>query len=340
MRIPSNHCPRTLGRYNRLLIEAGMSLRQDRQKNGLPFPDSPGDRRSVLELSSFTTYGSRCCDPTGDTDYGDRGNQFAYQMQASASYITGSHVLKVGFHNMTGQDQARHIEGVFSEKYTFFNRVPISIQQAAYPHAQISKLKYNMGIFAQDTWTLDRLTLNLGVRFDLLNGYNPAQTRPAGLYTPAISFPEQTNVPNWKDISPRLGAAYDLFGDGRTAIKFQWGRYVIYDTLGLTTRQNGASSIASTANRAWTDTNIDFVPDCDLTRNDANGECGALDNAAFGTALPTLAYSTDVTEFDGRYGAGACVPSTTPSPSSCSRSSWTALAWKWGISAPRGATRA
>ena len=93
---------------------------------------------------------------------------------------------------MTGQDQARHIEGVFSEKYTFFNRVPISIQQAAYPHAQISKLKYNMGIFAQDTWTLDRLTLNLGVRFDLLNGYNPAQTRPAGLYTlrsPSLSKP-------------------------------------------------------------------------------------------------------------------------------------------------------
>ena len=203
---------------------------------------------------------------------------------------------------MVGQHEARHIQGVFDEQYLFDNRVPFAIQQAAYPHAQLSKLKYNLGIFAQDTWTIDRLTLNLGVRLDFLNGYNPAQTRPGGQYTPAISFPEQTGVPNWKDISPRLGAAYDLFGDGRTAVKFQWGRYVIYDTLSITSRVNGASSIASVATRPWIDDGSnggiagDYVPQCDLFDNGANGECGGLNNLAFGSAIPVQAYSPDVTE--------------------------------------------
>ena len=109
-------------------------------------------------------------------------------------------------------------------------------------------------------------------------------------------------MPNWKDISPRLGAACDLFGDGRTALKFQWGRYVIYDTLGITSRVNGASSIASTSSRAWDDDGRnggiagDYVPQCDLQQNGANGECGPLDNLAFGSAIPTQAYSPDVTE--------------------------------------------
>ena len=292
----NNHMVRwTYAQSNSVLVEAGVSLRQDRQKNGLPFPNSPGTRRSINDRA-VGTYGSRLNSPTGDTDYGDVGNQYAYQMQASVSYITGSHALKVGFMSMTGQHEARHIEGVFSEQYQFNNRVPIGIKQAAYPHAQLSKLKYNLGIYAQDTWTIDRLTLNLGVRLDFLNGYNPAQTRPGGLYTPAINFPEYKNVPNWKDISPRLGVAYDLFGDGRTALKAQYGRYVIYDTLGLTSRQNGASSISSLANRTWADANGDYVPDCDLTLNGANGECGALDNAAFGSSIPVQTYSKDVTE--------------------------------------------
>ena len=186
----NNHLVKwTYAQSNSILYEAALSLRTDRQKNGLPFPDSPGERRSVNDRA-IGVYGSKCCAPTGDTDYGDVGNQYAYQMKASMSYITGAHVVKVGFQNMVGQHEARHIQGVFDEQYLFDNRVPTGILQAAYPHAQLSKLKYNLGIFAQDTWTVDRLTLNLGVRLDFLNGYNPAQTRPGGQYTPAISFPE------------------------------------------------------------------------------------------------------------------------------------------------------
>ena len=42
-----------------------------------------------------------------------------------------------------------------------------------------------------------------------------------GPFTPARNFDAIENVPNWKDIDPRFGIAYDLFGDGKTAIKAQ-----------------------------------------------------------------------------------------------------------------------
>src|ERR1700730_11618627 len=68
-------------------------------------------------------------------------------------------------------------------------------------------------LYAQDQWRIQRLTLNLGLRFDWFQGKDPAQTEPAqpqfGL--PARSFAAQNSAADWKDINPRLSAAYDLF---------------------------------------------------------------------------------------------------------------------------------
>ena len=185
----NNHLVKwTYAQSNSILYEAALSLRTDRQKNGLPFPDSPGERRSVNDRA-IGVYGSKCCAPTGDTDYGDVGNQYAYQMKASMSYITGAHVVKVGFQNMVGQHEARHIQGVFDEQYLFDNRVPTGILQAAYPHAQLSKLKYNLGIFAQDTWTVDRLTLNLRSAAGLPQRVQPGADAPGWAVHPRDLLP-------------------------------------------------------------------------------------------------------------------------------------------------------
>ena len=64
-----------------------------------------------------------------------------------------------------------------------------------------------IGAFAQDQWTLGRVTLNLGLRFDSLNGSIPEQHMPAGDFVPERNFDEVDDALNWKDVSPRLGVA-------------------------------------------------------------------------------------------------------------------------------------
>jgi hypothetical protein len=154
----------------------------------------------------------------------------------------------------------------------------------------------NLGLFAQDQWTIDRLALNLGARFDYFNAYVPAQTRPAGRFTPVFEFAGIDNVGNFTDLSPRLGAAYDLFGTGKTAVKFSLGRYVAALGAFFPTLSNPAQAIVQSANRTWNDVNGNAAPDCDLTNRGANGECGPIDNAGFGTVRIATRRAEDVLE--------------------------------------------
>ena len=135
------------------------------------------------------------------------------------------------------------------------------------------------------------------MRYDSLNGYDPAQSSLPSIFLPAISFPEVDNVPNWKDIDPQFGFAWDVFGNGRTAIKATWGRFINYETTGQTALSNPIAALVANTTRSWTDTNGNYIPDCVLTNPLANGECGAFTNALFGTA-------TSNTQFDPKYVEG------------------------------------
>jgi hypothetical protein len=101
-------------------------------------------------------------------------------------------------------------------------------------------------------------------------------------------------VPNWKDVSPRLGIVYDLFGNGRTALKASVGRYVILEATTIAAVANPANAIVTTTDRTWNDANHNFVPDCDLHNPVTNGECGAFSNNRFGTVNVTTRYADAV----------------------------------------------
>jgi hypothetical protein len=131
-----------------------------------------------------------------------------------------------------------------------------------------------------------------------LLGTVPPFYLPAGYFVPARNFPTADNVPNYKNLNPRVSVTYDVFGDGKTAIKGAIGRYVPYmlATIGNPQTNQSANSFVN-----WNDSFFgpgdprtgNFVPDCDLTNPNANGECGARSDRTFGTLKPGLAFSSN-----------------------------------------------
>jgi hypothetical protein len=287
---------------DKLLIQAATSFRNDRQFNGKT--DGAGDAISMYDTVLRLQYGSRFLSGTptsadesvGDQEYGDMGDQWALHSRGSVSYIAGPHSFKFGFQSTTGQNLLDNVSPTYPYMYILANGSPTGLKLGAYPHHQQGKLKLMLGLFAQDQWVVGRLTLNLGIRYDSLNGYNPAQTRPGGPFLGPISFPRVENVPNWKDLSPRVGVAYDVFGTGKTALKVSWARFVNYQTTDITKLTNPANALSAHTVRTWNDADGDRLPGCDLANAAANGECGPYTNSTFGTSAITTRYSKEVLE--------------------------------------------
>ncbi len=215
--------------------------------------------------------------------------------QASLSYVTGAHALKVGFLDTFGTRRVDYENIDANVRYRFNNGVPNLITEVATPYGFTNNLGSELGVFVQDKWTLRRLTANLGLRYDYLNINYPEQTLGPGGLVPNrnITFPAIDYL-NWNDISPRLGAVYDLFGDGKTALKANVGRYVLAQRLtsDYTNLGNPVNAMANLVTRSWNDrgglgVNGDYIPQCDLTKAAANGECGALSDARFGQPIPS-----------------------------------------------------
>ena len=285
-------------RTNKLLVEAGMSYMHNMTNPSL-IDGVKNTDISVTEASTGIVYNS----PPGSVAVAMLGTSVYYGQhneRFSVSYITGSHALKIGAQTHQGVADFGSIDVNQSISYTFRNGAPLSLTQWATPAPSVQKEKINLGIFAQDQWTLNRLTLNLGARYDHINSYVPAQDRPATRFVPGASFGKIENVPNWHDVTPRIGAAYDVFGNGKTAVKGYIGRFVNGHGVSYAQTVNPANAIVLSASRTWTDANANFTPDCDLVSITANGECGALSDRAFGTVRITTRFDDSVLEGFGK----------------------------------------
>lgn len=281
---------------NRLLFEAGGGPIISTLNHGPQAEVRPTDI-AVTDLDIGYTFNARATSLTGSGNYGPHAANQG-EGRVSMAYVTGSHAFKTGL-SLHGawKDFDNHINGAVD--YNVRSGVPASIRQWAVPFHE--KLHFNeVALYAQDQWTIDKLTLNLGLRYDNLQGHIPEQTQAAGPFVPERHFAAVDGVPNWKDLAPRVGAAYSLFGHGRTAIKAFFGRYVNQETLnGYTTQNNPLQRTVTNATRTWNDQNRNGIPDCNLRLVTANDECGALNNTAFGT--PNI---NSVTADDVLYGFG------------------------------------
>ncbi len=101
----------------------------------------------------------------------------------------------------------------------------------------------------------------------------------------------------------RVAGVYDLFGNGRTAVRASIGRYVAGETATTATNLNPITTSVTSATRTWTDLNHDFVVDCNFANPAPNGECQGLSNLNFGLANPSATrYADDVIRGYGKRG--------------------------------------
>ncbi len=290
---------------NRLLAEAGFSLFVHRQVPGNAAlggrPRTDGTRnplmiRVVEQAGAIPGLAYR-----QPTLYGHHWAQTTV-WRGALTYITGSHSAKFGYdggyHPRTIQ-----LDSDTGLSYQFNNGVPNQLTQFATPYTAPTNA-LTAGLYGQDQWVLGRLTLQGGLRYDYLHMLYPAQQLgPSKLYPTVVAFPAGDSY-RWHDVTPRMGAAYDLFGGGRTAVKILIGKYASQGVLtpngGDPDDFNPILRMATSTNRAWTDANGNFRPDCDLTsgalqdlRASGGDLCGAFANANYGTSRFSSTFNPD-----------------------------------------------
>ncbi len=200
------------------------------------------------------------------------------------SYVTGSHAFKTGMNWGYGFNRSQKSFNQPDPNGSGFgvdlvqryrNYVPDSVTVYNTPLESKEDINADLGIYAQDNWTLKRVTISGGIRVEHFNTSITAAAVQAGRFVPARSFPEVPNYPNWNDVSPRLGVAWDIFGDGTTAVKSSYGRYMVsFSTVGFA--QIYDPLFQATDTRTWTDTNGDDIAQ--------DSEIGPSQNKSFGIA--------------------------------------------------------
>src|SRR6266850_4031603 len=276
---------------SKLLLEAGYTAFRYNPIFGFPPPDGVTNLIPVTEQSN-------AINPATGQRYAPQPNYLYRAVEswgwavgktdgwrASASYVTGAHNVKVGYQGNRLDQLDQTIANDTQLGYRFNQGVPnaVSYYLPDFGRRTITNLQ---GIFAQDSWTLRKLTLQGALRYDRVSSYAPVDrngtTRTSFLNPTPITIQQTPGVDAYNDLTPRVGVAYDLLGNGKTAIKFNWGRYLAYaaNDPPYTSTNPGFTVVRDVQNRGWTDSNNNKIVDCDLLNPALNSECAAATGTA------------------------------------------------------------
>jgi hypothetical protein len=235
---------------NRLFVEGGFSTNYERYN----FLYQPGIEKQRGTPEWYTTINKQ------DTSLGTTYNAAVstqlqspdrYSLAASLSYVTGIHNIKAGVQDSWG-NYRRTYQANGDIRAFFQNGVPFQVHALNTPWDRRDQLHKDIGIYAQDAWTMNRLTINYGARWEYFAHGIPLEISPAGRFTAARTF-GPIDMPTWKSIAPRFGAVYDVFGTQQTALKFSIGRYEQAGSTGFSETYNPLA--LTTAALSWTDLN-------------------------------------------------------------------------------------
>jgi hypothetical protein len=219
--------------------------------------------------------------------------------KASASYVTPRHSLKVGYQGAFHYTNGYPVTNTLNLQYRVNNGVPNQLTQNMSGSYTTKNRVRPTAFFVQEQWTVGRLTYQGALRYDYAYSYFPEQRIAANKFLQNdVVIPETKGVTGFHDLTPRGGVAWDVFGNGKTAVKISGGKYLqnaVADNLYSGT--NPLGNIPVSVNRSWTDANDNFLPDCNLQnlqtqdlRSSGGDVCGTASNLNFGTPAPSVTY--------------------------------------------------
>ena len=298
---------------NKLLLEAGIGTYLSRW-GGSEMPGNPS--RDIIRITEACPATTGCAANGNIAGLQYRSENWAGNFQgthswrASASYVTGSNSMKFGYQGGYLVSNTKNFTNNQFLSYTFNNGTPTQFTEIANTSVDTKDRGRYDAFYVQDQITRGRMTFQAALRYDHAWSWFPAVDIGATRFLPqTISFADTNGLPlgqggvdSYKDFTPRLGFAYDVFGNGKTALKVNAGRYLEAAQLSNNYVGNRPSSrLSLTAARNWTDNNKNFIVDCNLANNAAQSPTttGSIDTCAaapstFGTASQVTQYDTNL----------------------------------------------
>ncbi len=248
---------------SRLLVEAGWAINNESYSltplnpdsvpqlpasgiNPVPTTSSVIPKRDVILQTAYDQYdgGIYYREPIRKTAMG------------AVSYVTGSHNFKAGVQYGFGYFWRQRREAADLIQL-YRTGVPAQVIIHNTPQDSLTSMDRDLGVYAQDSLVLGRFTVNPGVRFEHFNASTKERSALPGRFVPFRTFPTRNDVPKWNDVSPRLGVVWDVGGDGKTAVKMGWGKYVRAYSTGFSDVYD--PNFYASATLTWADMNSDNI---------------------------------------------------------------------------------